>query len=58
MRIKIINFFFVLYKYQDNINYERIILYLKDNFNFNPKIVHTDYKKALYSIFIKENIFK
>ena len=51
-------FCFVLYKYQDHINYERIFLYLKDNYNLNPKIVHTDYEKALYSIFTKDNIFK
>ena len=55
-KIKI--FRFVLYKYQDHINYERIFLYLKDNYNLNPKIVHTDYEKALYSIFMKDNIFK
>jgi len=30
---------FVLYKFQDIINYERIFSYLKDNYNFYPKIV-------------------
>lgn len=51
-------FCFILYKYQDHISSERIFLYLKDNYNLNPNIVHTDYEKALYSIFINENILK
>ena len=49
---------FILYKYQDHINYERIFTYMRDNYNLNPDIVHTDYEKALYMVFQKDNIYK
>ena len=35
---------FICYKYQDIISYERIILFLKENYNFILKIIHTDYE--------------
>ena len=50
-------FCFVLYKFQDFISYNRIIKYLKENYDFQPRIVHTDYEKALYINFLKNNIY-
>jgi len=50
-------FCFVLYKFQDFISYNRIIKYLKENYDFQPHIVHTDYEKALYINFLKNNIY-
>jgi hypothetical protein len=44
-------YYFICYKYQDKISYERIIIYLKDNFKFQSKIVHIDYEYSLHSIF-------
>ncbi len=38
---------FILYKYNDAISFERIFIYLKDNYKFLPNFVHTDYKKIL-----------
>lgn len=34
---------FIIYKCQDKTSYERILLFLKSNYNFNPKIIHTLY---------------
>ena len=34
-------------RHLDNVCYERIFNYLHENFNFAPKIIHTDYEKAL-----------
>ena len=30
---------------------------MRDNFKFLPDIIHTDYEKSLYNVFLKENIF-
>jgi hypothetical protein len=49
---------FILYKFQDKINYERIFTYLKENFNFIPKIVHIDYEKPLYMTFKNQKIYE
>ena len=49
---------FVCYKYQDKVSYERIITYLKENFHFLPKVVHTDYEYALYSVFDNKKIYE
>ena len=46
-------FFIFFYKYQ-----ERIFVYLKENFNFIPNIVHTDYVKVLYNIFQNKKIYE
>ena len=49
---------FILYKFQDKINYQRIFSYLKENFNFVPNIVHTDYERPLYLTFMNKKILK
>ena len=49
---------FVFYKYQDKISYEWIFRFLKENNNFEPTIVHTDYEYVLYSVFDKSNLFE
>jgi hypothetical protein len=49
---------FILYKFQDKINYERIFTYLKGNFNFIPNIVHIDYEKPLYMTFKNQKIYE
>ena len=49
---------FVCYKYQDIISYERIISFLKENYNFVPKINHTDYEYALYKAFDNTKIYE
>ena len=49
---------FVCYKYQDVISYERIISFIKENYNFIPKSVHTDYEYALYKAFDNVNIYE
>ena len=46
---------FVLLKYLDEETYNQIFLYLKENFGFNPKIIHSDFEKAIASA-IKKNI--
>ena len=38
---------FIAFKYQDVESYIRIFEYLKNNFNFSPKIVHIDYEQSL-----------
>ena len=38
---------FIAFKYQDVESYIRIFEYLKNNFNFSPKIVHIDYEHSL-----------
>ena len=43
---------FILLKYQDAISYERIFIYLRDNYNFHPTIVNTDYEKSLPSYIV------
>ena len=48
---------FVFYKYQDKITYDRIFNFLKENYNFIPKIVHHDYEYALYSSLDNSKIF-
>ena len=48
---------FIFYKYSDIISYKRIFSYIRNNFQFISDIIHTDYEKSLYNIFIKENIF-
>ena len=49
---------FVCYKYQDIITYETIISFLKENYNFDPKIIHTDYEYALYKAFGNTKIYE
>ena len=49
---------FICYKYQDIISYERIISFVKENYHFIPKIIHTDYKYALYKAFDNVNIYE
>ena len=51
-------YYFILYKFQDKINYERIFTYLKENFNFIPNIVHIDYEKPLYMTFKNQKIYE
>ena len=38
---------FILIKYLDNISYERIFHYLYENYEFQPKIIHSDFEKAI-----------
>ena len=38
---------FLILNYLDNFCYDRIFNYLYENFGFKPKIIHTDYEKAL-----------
>ncbi len=33
-------------RHLNNVRYERIFNYLHENFNFAPKIIHTDYERA------------
>ena len=47
---------FALLKYLDKESYNIFFNYLHDNFNFLPKILHTDFDKALYES-IKSNIY-
>ena len=49
---------FICYKFQDIISYERIISFLKENYNFVPKIIHTDYEYALYKAFDNTKIYE
>ena len=47
---------FILIKFFDSISYGRVFNYLFENYNFLPKILHTDYEKALKKA-IYENIY-
>ena len=47
---------FIAIKYLDYISYTRMLKYLRDNFNFNPIVMHIDYEKSL-GISIKNQIF-
>lgn len=47
---------FILIKYMDHINYDKIITYLYDYFKFLHKIIHSDFEKAM-AIAIKNNIY-
>lgn len=49
---------FIFYKNQDTISYERIFTFLRDNYNFYPKIIHHDYESALYKSFDNQKIFE
>ena len=51
-------YYFILYKFQDKINYERIFTYLKENFNFIPSIANTDYEQPLYMTFKNQKIYE
>ena len=37
----------VLTKYTDNISYSKIFDYLYTNYNFKPKIIHSDFESSL-----------
>lgn len=41
---------FILYKFENKVNYERIFTYLKENFNFIPNLVYSDYERLLYLV--------
>ena len=45
---------FALIKYLDKENYNILFNYVHENFSFLPKIIHTDFDKALYTS-IKSN---
>jgi len=45
-------------RHLDNVCYERIFNYLHENFNFAPKIIHTDYEKALQLATSNNKYFK
>ena len=51
--------YFIAFKYQDVESYIRIFEYLKNNYNFSPKILHIDYENllglSLLNQFQKEN---
>ena len=47
--------YFVLLKYLDEESYNHIFLYLNENFQFLPKIIHSDFEIAL-GLAIKKNI--
>ena len=49
---------FVMIKYLDNVCYDRIFNYLYENFSFKPKIIHTDYEKALQLAISNNKYFK
>ena len=52
-------FSMVLTKYTDNISYSKIFDYLYSNYNFRPKIIHSDFKSSLsQAINENENINK
>ena len=38
---------FLLIKYLDYITYDRIFNYLSENYHFKPKIIHSDFEKAI-----------
>ena len=38
---------FIFIKYLENITYYRTFKYLKENYDFNPKIIHTDFENSL-----------
>ena len=48
---------FIAIKYLDYISYIRTFKYLKDNFNFNPIVIHTDFEKSLGIAIKKANFF-
>lgn len=49
---------FIFYKYQDKISYERILNFLKENYNYYPIIIHHDYEYALYSSYDNNKIYE
>ena len=49
---------FVMVKYLDKVCYDRIFNYLYENCHFKPKIIHTDYEKALQLAISNNNYFK
>ena len=48
---------FISIKYFDYISFTRTFKYLKDNFNFNPIVIHTDFEKSLGIAIKKANFF-
>ena len=48
---------FIFIRYQDAISYERIFDYLKENFMFNPQIIHTDFEASLAHAIKKAKFF-
>lgn len=38
---------FFLLKYLEQETYDKLFLYLNDNFKFKPKIIHSDYEHSL-----------
>ena len=49
--------FLILLCYEDQISFERLFKYLKENYGFTPKYVHLDYSKALRNALLADNIF-
>lgn len=49
---------FILIKYLDIEAYDKLLSYLNENFNFKPKIIMTDFEKALSSAIKKNKITK
>ena len=47
---------FILLKYLDIEAYDKLICYLNENFNFEPKIIMTDFEHAISSAIKKNKI--
>ena len=49
---------FVLFKFMKSKSYKRILKILNDNFDFNSKIIHSDYEYALDKAIKEATFFK
>ena len=49
---------FILIKYNDEMAYDKIFSYLHENFNFTPKIIMSDFEKAIHSGLKNNKYFK
>ena len=47
----------LFYLYLDSISYKKIFSYLKERYQFEPKVIQIDYEKALRKALIDDNIF-
>ena len=45
-------------KYEAYLSFNQILAYLNNMFNFNPKIVHIDYSKALTKALKEPHLFE
>ena len=48
---------FIIYKYSDDISYNKIFEYLQELYGFNPLIIHSDFENGISLAILTNKIF-